>query len=266
MSHDFWRQIVPLFSIYKSSLTYHRSIPRFWCCQTWSFRFVLITSFVFLSRALKSKPVSFLHLIFPSFSKARLRLWWGWCWNLLTWFFRNNIYLKYLEIDRDSQLIHRLSQCRLHPSVPKNVSQLLYKAKPDATEALKKVKNVHALVSLPNNCSSGIDPGSNTQIIQGTISKHHPLCERRKTSTFEYKSLETAFMVIKCFEVWIAVWMDTTTNIFSWISRLTTILPRCRGSPKYQVQSKIAGIEILVISETWFSIYHRQPQEVFLKI
>ena len=190
----------------------------------------------------------------------------GWCWNLLTWFFRNNIYLKYLEIDRDSQLIYQLSQCRLHPSVPKNVSLLLYKANPDATEALKKVKNVHALVSLPNNCSSRIEPGSNTQIIQETISKHHPLCEWRKTSTFEYKSLETAFMVIKCFEVWIAVWMDTTTNIFSWISRLTTILPRCRGSPKYQVQSKIAGIEILVISETWFSIYHRQPQEVFLKI
>ena len=31
------------------------------------------------------------------------------------------------------------------------------------------------------------------------------------------------------------------------------------------MQSKIAGIEILLISETWFSFYRRHPPEVFYK-
>ena len=45
--------------------------------------------------------------------------------------------------------------------------------------------------------------------------------------------------------------MDAATNIFLWISRFTTIMSQCRGSPRYQVRSKIAGTEILLISETF---------------
>ena len=36
----------------------------------------------------------------------------------------------------------------------------------------------------------------NFQIIQKTISKHHPLCECRKTSTVGYISLQTVFLLI----------------------------------------------------------------------
>ena len=35
----------------------------------------------------------------------------------------------------------------------------------------------------------------NTQIIQQTISKHHSLCEYRETSTVEYISLQTVFLI-----------------------------------------------------------------------
>ena len=38
-----------------------------------------------------------------------------------------------------------------------------------------------------------------------------------------------------CFEVWIVIWMDATTNIFLWISRFTTILSQCRGGLWNQV-------------------------------
>ena len=37
----------------------------------------------------------------------------------------------------------------------------------------------------------------NTQIIKKTISKHHPLCDCRKTTTVEYISLQTVFFVVK---------------------------------------------------------------------
>ena len=47
--------------------------------------------------------------------------------------------------------------------------------------------------------------------------------------------------------------MDTITNIFLWTSRFTTILSQCRGSPWYQVWSKIAGIDfsdlVLILPE-----------------
>ena len=39
---------------------------------------------------------------------------------------------------------------------------------------------------------------------------------------------------ISC-KVWVATWIDTTTNSFLWMSRFTTILSQCRGSPWYQV-------------------------------
>ena len=36
----------------------------------------------------------------------------------------------------------------------------------------------------------------NTQIIEKIISKHHPLCEYRETSTFEHISQNTVFISI----------------------------------------------------------------------
>ena len=87
-----------------------------------------------------------------------------------------------------------------------------------------------------------------TLIIQKTVSKHHPF-----------------LFWFKCFEVRITTWIDTTANIFLWISCFTIILLQCRGSPWYQVLSKIPGTEILLISETWFQFYQRQPREVFYK-
>ena len=56
----------------------------------------------------------------------------------------------------------------------------------------------------------------NNQIIQKKISKHHPLCECRKTSTVEYISLQNVFIFI---------------FIFMWISRFTAIMSQCRGNP-----------------------------------
>ena len=48
-----------------------------------------------------------------------------------------------------------------------------------------------------------------------------------------------------------------------WISRFAAIMSQYRGSPWYQVKSKIAGTEILLISETWLVLI--LPPEVFYK-
>ena len=49
------------------------------------------------------------------------------------------------------------------------------------------------------------------------------------------KLLRLIYTANLCFEIWIAIWMDTITNIFLWISRFTTIMSQWRGSPWYQV-------------------------------
>ena len=53
-----------------------------------------------------------------------------------------------------------------------------------------------------------------------------------RLSTYHCKLFLFSF---KCFEVGIAIWMDTTTNIFLRISRFTTIMSQCRGGPWHQV-------------------------------
>ena len=82
----------------------------------------------------------------------------------------------------------------------------------------------------------------NTQIIQKTLSKHHPPCEFRKTSTVEYISLQVVFNLnILKFELH-----------YEWTP--LQIISQCRGSPWHQVWSEIAGAEIFTISETWQSL------------
>ena len=91
--------------------------------------------------------------------------------------------------------------------------------------------------------------------------KKQPACRKTRGSFFAvFYHRED----ISC-KVWVATWIDTTTNSFLWISRFTTILSQCRGSPWYQVQSKNSWNWILLISETWFWFYQRQPPEVSCK-
>ena len=58
----------------------------------------------------------------------------------------------------------------------------------------------------------------NTQIIQKTISK------LLRLSTYHC----TVF----------AIWMDSTRDIFRWVSRFTTIMSQCKGTPWYQLYVK----------------------------
>ena len=44
-----------------------------------------------------------------------------------------------------------------------------------------------------------VNRDANSQIIQKTITRHHPVCECRKTSTAEYISLQTVFILIQMF-------------------------------------------------------------------
>ena len=81
--------------------------------------------------------------------------------------------------------------------------------------------------------------------------KNHPFCKFRETSTVEHVSLQAVFLFyLNILKFIIALWMGSTTNNFLWSSCFTTILSQCRGSPWYQMQSKIAGTEILLILET----------------
>ena len=90
-------------------------------------------------------------------------------------------------------------------------------------------------------------------------SMHHPLCEHRETSTFEYISLQTVFLFylnVLLFELQ-HEWTPPQI-IFCRHCVLQLFCHNVEGESQwYQLQSKNTGTEILLISETSVYIFTR---------
>ena len=93
--------------------------------------------------------------------------------------------------------------------------------------------------------------------------KHHPLCECRETSTVEYISLHTVFILnVLKFEL---QYEWTPLQIcFCGYRVIQLFCDNVEGAHDIRYSQK-AGNEILLISENWFKFYQRQPPEVFYK-